>query len=311
VIVVSHLSKAYGEIQALEDVSFTIQRGEIVGLLGPNGAGKTTLMKILTGYLQPDEGTAIIADRDVLTRRHEVQALIGYLPENAPLYHELSVQGYLKLMADLRGIPPAEQTARISEAVYATGLETHLTRRIGELSKGYRQRVGLAQAILHRPQLLILDEPTVGLDPTQIIEIRNLIRQLARHSTILLSTHILPEVEQVCDRVIILMNGRVRADARLAELAATSSAVLVLQETTHGVEKALRGLDGIGEVRAERSADGFPAYRVFARQADGRDLTWSIYRLAQAQGWPVRELRRETRTLEAVFNELAGAPGLP
>jgi ABC-2 type transport system ATP-binding protein len=311
VIVVSHLSKAYGEIQALDDVSFTIQRGEIVGLLGPNGAGKTTLMKILTGYLQPDEGTATIADRDVLTRRHEVQALIGYLPENAPLYHELSVQGYLKLMADLRRIPPAEQTARISEAVYATGLETHLTRRIGELSKGYRQRVGLAQAILHRPQLLILDEPTVGLDPTQIVEIRHLIRQLARHSTILLSTHILPEVEQVCDRVIILMNGRVRADARLAELAATSSAVLVLQEATQGVDKALRGLDGIGEVRAERSADGFPAYRVFARQADGRDLTWAIYRLAQAQGWPVRELRRETRTLEAVFNELAGSPGLP
>jgi ABC-2 type transport system ATP-binding protein len=311
VIVVSHLSKAYGEIQALDDVSFTIQRGEIVGLLGPNGAGKTTLMKILTGYLQPDEGTATIADRDVLTRRHEVQALIGYLPENAPLYHELSVQGYLKLMADLRRIPPAEQTARISEAVYATGLETHLTRRIGELSKGYRQRVELAQAILHRPQLLILDEPTVGLDPTQIVEIRHLIRQLARHSTILLSTHILPEVEQVCDRVIILMNGRVRADARLAELAATSSAVLVLQEATQGVDKALRGLDGIGEVRAERSADGFPAYRVFARQADGRDLTWAIYRLAQAQGWPVRELRRETRTLEAVFNELAGSPGLP
>lgn len=305
-IAVSHLSKAYGDIQALDDVSFTIERGEIVGLLGPNGAGKTTLMKILTGYLQPDEGTATIAGRDVLTQRHQVQALIGYLPENAPLYHDLSVQGYLKLMADLRGIPPAEQTAHISEAVYATGLADHLTRRIGELSKGYRQRVGLAQAILHRPQLLILDEPTVGLDPTQIVEIRNLIRQLARRSTILLSTHILPEVEQVCDRVIILMNGRVRADARLADLAATSSALLVLQEAADGVEKALRGLDGIGEVRAERSADGFPAYRVFARGADGRDLTWAIYRLAQARGWPVRELRRETRTLEAVFNELAG-----
>ncbi len=309
-IVVSHLSKAYGEIQALDDVSFTIQRGEIVGLLGPNGAGKTTLMKILTGYLQPDEGTATIAGCDVLSQRHEVQALIGYLPENAPLYHELSVQGYLKLMADLRRIPPEEQRACISAAVYATGLETHLTRRIGELSKGYRQRVGLAQAILHRPRLLILDEPTVGLDPTQIIEIRNLIRQLAQHSTVLLSTHILPEVEQVCDRVIILMNGRVRADARLTELAATSSAVLVLQEATDGVAKALRELDGIGEVRAERSVDGFPAYRVFARQADGRDLTWAIYRLAQAQGWPVRELRRETRTLEAVFNELASSPGL-
>ncbi len=304
-IQVSHLSKAYGDIQALDDVSFAIEGGEIVGLLGPNGAGKTTLMKILTGFLQPDEGSAAVDGKDVLTQRQEVQALIGYLPENAPLYHDLSVQGYLRLMADLRQIPVADRPACISEAVYAAGLEDHLTRRIGELSKGYRQRVGLAQAILHRPQLLILDEPTVGLDPTQIIEIRHLIRRLARRSTILLSTHILPEVEQVCDRVIILMNGDVKADARLADLAAAASAVLVLQETTSGVEKALRGLDGIGEVRPERSADGFPAFRVVSRQQDSHDLTPAIYQLAHTRNWPLRELRRETRTLESVFNELA------
>ena len=183
------LSKSYGPIEALRDVSFEIAAGEIVGLLGPNGAGKTTMLKILTGYLQPDEGTVQIDGLDVLTHPREVQSRIGYLAENAPLYPELSVQSYLKMMADLRQIPRAEQPARISEAVYATGLAEsrgvggadQLARPIGQLSKGFRQRVGLAQAILHRPKLLILDEPTIGLDPTQIVETRRLIRRLADH----------------------------------------------------------------------------------------------------------------------------------
>ncbi len=313
-IEVSNLSKAYGPIQALDSVSFSIRQGEIVGLLGPNGAGKTTLMKILTGYLQADSGEARIDGLDVLTQRRQVQALIGYLPENAPLYHELSVQGYLKMMAELRQIPAADQSARISAAVRAAGLEERLTQPIGTLSKGFRQRVGLAQAILHRPQLLILDEPTVGLDPTQIVEIRHLIRRLASHSTILLSTHILPEVEQVCDRVIILMNGEVKADARLAELSAAASAVLVLQQAPAGAEKALRALPGAGSVQMERSPDGFPSYRITAGKSDGGpagsashgpDLAPAIYGLVRDQNWPLRELRRETRTLETVFNELA------
>ncbi len=307
-IEVSNLSKTYGPIQALDGVSFSIRQGEIVGLLGPNGAGKTTLMKILTGYLQADSGDAHIDGLDVLTQRRQVQALIGYLPENAPLYHELSVQSYLKMMADLREIPAANQPARISAAIRATGLEERLTQLIGTLSKGFRQRVGLAQAILHRPQLLILDEPTVGLDPTQIVEIRHLIRRLAQTSTILLSTHILPEVEQICDRVIILMNGEVKADARLSELSAASSAVLVLQQAPAGIDKTLRSLPGVGDIRAERSPDGFPAYRVSARTGDSAaDLTPALYDLARAHDWPLRELRRETRTLEAVFNDLAGA----
>ncbi|RMF01873.1 MAG: ATP-binding cassette domain-containing protein, partial [Chloroflexi bacterium] len=197
-IKVSNLSKSYGPVQALNGVSFEVAPGEIVGLLGPNGAGKSTTIKILTGYLQPDGGQVSVDGLDVLTHTRQVQAKIGYLPENAPLYPELSVQTYLRLMADLREIPRDEQTDRISEAVYATALQDHLTRPIGELSKGYRQRVGLAQAILHRPKLLILDEPTVGLDPTQIVEIRHLIKRLARHSTILFSSHILSEVEAVC-----------------------------------------------------------------------------------------------------------------
>lgn len=303
-IEVSKLSKSYGAIRALHEISFNIASGEIVGLLGPNGAGKTTLMKILTGRLQPDGGEARIQDMDVLTQRQEVQALIGYLPENAPVYNDLSVQGYLKMMAELRQIPAEEQLERIGEAVYATGLEDMLTRPISQLSKGYRQRVGIAQAILHQPQLLILDEPTVGLDPTQIIEIRNLIRRLAQHSTILLSTHILPEVEQVCDRVIILMHGEVRADARLAELATTANVVLVLQQAMPTVKAALEAMDDVGAVQEERSVDGYPAYRVAAKNG-AEELPSAVFALARQQDWPVRELRRDVRTLETVFNELA------
>ncbi len=302
---VENLTKFYGDVQALDDVSFDIDAGEIVGLLGPNGAGKTTVMKTLTGYLQPGGGTVHIDDLDILTHTREIQARIGYLPENAPLYPELSVQAYLKMIADLRLIPPEEQTARISEAVYATGLADHLTRPISQLSKGYRQRVGLAQAILHKPKLLILDEPTVGLDPTQIIEIRRLIRRLAQNSTILFSTHILPEVEALCDRVIILLHGQVRADARLSELAATNNAILVLQEGLPEVENELRTLEGVGDLESTKSTDGYPAYRILGRNET--DICPAIYDLARQKNWPLRELRRDVQTLETVFNQLATA----
>ncbi len=303
---VSDLTKAYGPIQALRGVGFHIDAGEIVGLLGPNGAGKTTIIKILTGYLQPDEGSVHINGLDVLEHTREVQAQIGYLPETAPLYPELSVQAYLKMMAELRRIPEGEQPARLSEAIYATGLEDHLTRPIGTLSKGYRQRVGLAQAILHKPRLLILDEPTVGLDPTQIVEIRHLIRRLAEHSTILFSTHILSEVEAVCDRAIILINGEVKADARLADLAVTANAILVLGEPRPDVARTLRSLEGVIGVESFRSVDGYPAYRVLGNpDIKGLDLCPVIYGVARDKDWPVRELRRDVRTLETVFNELA------
>jgi ABC-2 type transport system ATP-binding protein len=298
-----NLSKAYGAVQALDDVSFQVAAGEIVGLLGPNGAGKTTAIKILTGYLQPDEGSVTIDGLDVLTHTLEVQARIGYLPENAPLYPELSVQKYLLLIADLRQIPPADRSARISEAIHATSMAEYLTRPIGELSKGLRQRVGLAQAILHQPRLLILDEPTVGLDPTQIVEIRRLIKRLSKHSTILFSTHILPEVEAICDRAIILMNGQVRADARLSELEATSDAILVLQDKIKNIDSALRKLNGVRGIEALTTPDGFPAYRLLGTAK--ADLTPAVYNLAREQAWPLRELRRDVRTLETVFNQLA------
>jgi ABC-2 type transport system ATP-binding protein len=306
---VDGLTKSYGAVEALRGVSFHIKPGEIVGLLGPNGAGKTTIIKILTGYLHPDNGTVLVDDLDVLTHTREVQSRIGYLPENAPLYPELSVQSYLKMMADMRQIPPGEQRARLSEAVYATGLVDMLARPIGQLSKGFRQRVGLAQAILHKPKLLILDEPTVGLDPTQIVEIRRLIRRLAAHSTILFSTHILSEVEALCDRAIILMNGQVRADSRLAELEVTADAVLVLQAKSEGVDAALRRMPGVRGVEAVHTPDGFPAYRVLGK--DNADLCPGIYDLARSQSWPLRELHRDARSLESVFNQLATTEDRP
>jgi len=304
-IQVKNVSKSYGPVQALRDVSVHIAQGEIVGLLGPNGAGKTTLIKILTGYLQPDSGQAQVDGLDVLTHTQEVQSRIGYLAENAPLYGELSVQSYLKMMADLRRVPADEQRARLSEAVYATGLAEHLTRPIGQLSKGFRQRVGLAQAILHQPKLLILDEPTVGLDPTQIVEVRGLIRRLAQTSTVLFSSHIHSEVEALCQRAIILMNGQVKADARLADLEVTADAILVLGRTTNGAERALRTLSGVRGIEHGRTADGHPLYRVLGM--GDVDLCPAIYDLARGHDWPVRELRRDVRTLETVFNQLATA----
>jgi ABC-2 type transport system ATP-binding protein len=302
------LSKSYGPVRALRNVSFHVKPGEIIGLLGPNGAGKTTIMKILTGYLQPSSGTAAVDGLDVVDQALEVQRRIGYLPETAPLYPELSVQAYLRMMATLRHIPEPEQPARLSDAIRATGLQNHLTRPVGQLSKGYRQRVGLAQAIVHQPKLLILDEPTIGLDPTQIVEVRRLIRRLAQHSTVLLSTHILPEVEAICDGVIILMNGEVKADARLADLEESSSVILILQASVPQATGALRALPGVLSAETLSTADG-PGYRIQA--AEKVDLRPAVYDLARDQGWPVKELRRDVRTLEAVFNELASAQGRP
>jgi ABC-2 type transport system ATP-binding protein len=250
---------------------------------------------------------------DVVTHAREVQKRIGYLPENAPLYPELSVQAYLMMIAELRQIPAKDQPELLSGAVRATNLDGYLTRPIGQLSKGYRQRVGLAQAIVHNPKLLILDEPTIGLDPTQIVEVRHLIRRLAERSTILLSTHILSEVEAVCDRVLILINGELRADARLADLEASADVIVALGEERPKAYSELKALDGVQSVEPVTIPDGF-GYRVRARAgADQRsaDLRPAIYDLARVSDWPLKELHREVRTLEAVFNELAttGAGG--
>jgi ABC-2 type transport system ATP-binding protein len=309
---VTDVSKSYGAVQALDGVSFHVKAGEVIGLLGPNGAGKTTMIKILTGYLQPDGGQVTVDGLDVMEHTLEVQHRIGYLPENAPLYPEMSVQGYLGMMADLRQIPAEDRLLCLSDAIRATGLEDQLIRPIGELSKGYRQRVGLAQAILHRPKLLILDEPTVGLDPTQIVEVRHLIGRLARHSTVLLSTHILSEVEATCGRVIILLNGEVKADASLSDLAVTGYVVLVLAETSGDVSATLEALPQVRAVESVPVADG-REYRVRAKGGPagtaGVDLRPILYELARDRDWPLRELRRDVRTLETVFGELTHGQG--
>lgn len=298
---VQNIAKSYGSIRALHGVSFDIQPGEIVGLLGPNGAGKSTAIKIITGFLHPDEGLVEIEGKNVLRDLHAVQATIGYLSENTPLYPELSVQSYLTMMAELRAIPSADLVPLLSDAIYGTGLQDYLTRPIASLSKGLRQRVGLAQAILHKPRFLILDEPTVGLDPTQIVEIRALIKSLARESTILFSSHILSEVEAICDRVIIIINGELRADQSLSELSMSNDATLVLERDSDEIEAALESLEGIARVQPMRSADDYPAYRIVS----GADITPRVFAIAKDRNWPLRELRRDTVTLETFFNQLA------
>jgi len=304
---VEGLRKAYGRIEALRGVDFTVNEGEIVGLLGPNGAGKTTIIKILTGYLHPDNGTAIVDGLDVFKQPQAVQRRIGYLAENTPLYHTLSVQGYLRFMLNMRGVPESEHRALISEAIQAVGLEEHLARPIGHLSKGLRQRVGLAQAIVHKPKLLILDEPTIGLDPTQIIEVRALIQHLALRSTILFSSHILSEVEAICDRAIILINGLIKADARLDELAQTTGTIMVLSEPVKGAQQTLAAMEGVESVEVLSTPGAHSIYRMKAK----RDICPAVYDIARINNWPLRELRPETQTLEMVFSHLATAVDVP
>ena len=301
-ILVEGLTKSYGEIQALRGMEFQVDQGEIVGLLGPNGAGKSTAIKCLTGYLHPDEGSVHVDGINVLEDPIRAQACIGYLPENTPLYPEMSVQAYLQMIAELRSIPEHLYVNRLSDAIEATGLSERLTQPIGQLSKGLRQRVGLAQAILHRPQLLILDEPTIGLDPTQIVEIRNLIKDLSGTSTILFSSHILSEVEAVCDRVIVLVNGEVRVDARLDDIAKTSNATLIVEEQDRNIEKLLSELDGVQQVNCGLTNDGNYSYEIVGEAEV--DLCPSIYDLARKEQWSLRELRRDVRTLENIFSEL-------
>ncbi len=308
IIKVEGLTKHYGAVRALNGISFQVERGEIIGLLGPNGAGKTTTMKILTGYLQPTDGTAIVGGHDVVAAPTQAQAILGYLPENAPLYLDMAVQEYLLMIAALRGIPPEKQREHLADAIYSTSLQHHLTKPIGSLSKGYRQRVCLAQAILHRPQVLILDEPTNGLDPTQIVEIRGLIQRLAQNATVIVSTHILSEVEATCHRAIIIMDGQIRADAKLDQLRSTSAAVIAVDKAATNVEARLGKLDGIRSVQREPGGNGFVHYRVTG--AKEMELCPLIFDLAKQENWRLAELRPETRTLESVFRELAEKKGV-
>ncbi|MEZ4474592.1 MAG: ABC transporter ATP-binding protein [bacterium] len=300
-ISVQSLEKRYGTVRAVSDVSFEVARGEIVGLLGHNGAGKTTVMKIMTGFLEPTAGTVTVGGVDVRQDRIGVQRQIGYLPESAPLYPEMLVQEYLAMMAELRGIPADKRRAAISDAVRATGLEGWLTRPIHTLSKGYRQRTGLAGAILHKPEVLVLDEPTNGLDPVQIIEIRSLIRRLARDTTIILSTHILSEIEAVCSRVVILIDGHLAANNTLTELLSTDIVRLAVAAGTPRVAETLKGVAGVLEVRTADSAGGVDRYRV---KVKGPEAAPAIVKAAMGAGWAVSEVAPATPSLEQVFRDL-------
>lgn len=309
-IEVRDLRKNYGETQALRGVSLSIQRGEVVGLLGPNGAGKTTTMKILVGFLLPTSGTASVAGFDVQKHPLEVQQRIGYLPENAPLYHEMLVQEYLAFAADIHGMAPELRRERLEFVVQECGITGVLTRHIGHLSKGFRQRVGLAGAILHDPEILILDEPTTGLDPNQILEVRELIRRMGATKTVILSTHILSEVEATCSRALIIIDGVLRADGRLEELTHSHTEVVTLAAPSEEVGAALRGLAGVSCVRQAASTDGFTTWRL--ELEEGAEVGEAVGALAGRNGWRLRELRRDDKSLEQVFRELtlqaAGEP---
>jgi ABC-2 type transport system ATP-binding protein len=305
-IEIDGLCKRYGSVEALRGVSTSIARGEIVGLLGPNGAGKTTTMKILVGFLLPSSGSAHVAGFNVVEKPLEVQKRIGYLPENAPLYSDMLVHDYLRFMGEMRELDRETLRRRIACVADDCSIVGVLRRPISHLSKGYRQRVGLAGALLHDPDLLILDEPTTGLDPNQIVEIRELIRRMGSTKTIILSTHILPEVEASCDRAVILIDGTIRADGKLKELTRTRTQSVVLQSNDpDGTRSALAALSGVESVACETLEDGFRRYRL-ALDGDAGPGE-AIYDLARRHDWRLRELSRDDKTLEDLFRELTMA----
>jgi len=301
-IQVDHLTRTYGPHIAVDDLSFAIGAGEIVGLLGHNGAGKTTIMKMLTGFLEPTGGDIRINGLEMAGNRRAIQSLIGYLPENCPLYPEMTVAGYLEYQAVLHGVGADRMGPLLRETLEQTALTDKAGQQIATLSRGFRQRVGVAQAILHRPKILILDEPTNGLDPTQIQHMRGLIRDLARQSTLLISTHILQEVQAVCDRVIIIQSGRKVVDARLVELDA-GQRLLVTTDHQAGVDALLAGVEGVVMVEALPAEGGRCRYAVSGAVA-ASELAPAVAAALVGQGRPLYGLAPESRNLEKIFSEI-------
>jgi ABC-2 type transport system ATP-binding protein len=302
-IQVDHLTKRYGPVTAIQDVSFNVEKGQIVGFLGPNGAGKSTTMKILSCFMPASGGTARIAGFDVFTQSLEVRRRIGYLPENAPLYADLPVAAYLDFVASVKGVARSGRRARVADVMDRCFITDMQHRLIGTLSKGYRQRVGLAQALLGDPEVLILDEPTIGLDPKQIAEIRALIRSLAGQHTVILSTHILPEVSMVCDGVVIINRGRIVAQGTESELVEqvfpTARVELQVAGPIGDVLAALRALPMITRVEPVQSRDGATAFLVESPR--GLDVRPELVRLASESRWALQELHQVGMSLEEVF----------
>jgi ABC-2 type transport system ATP-binding protein len=298
------LTKYYGTVPAIEGVSFRVEQGEILGFLGPNGAGKTTTMRILTGFMPSSAGTAVVAGYDIGNDPLEVKRRVGYMPENVPLYTEMVVWRFLQYVAEIKGVPRDARKAEVDEAIERCGLEAVANRVIRNLSKGYRQRVGLAQALVGKPPVLILDEPTVGLDPAQIVEIRELIRRLASEHTVLLSTHILPEVAMLCQRVLIIHRGRVVAEDTMANLAGAAGVDLDIEGPAANIEQVLRQVPEVAEARHQSGR------HYFVRSHGQADPSAAVARAVVDAGFGLLSLRRRTRSLEDVFMEaIATEPG--
>ena len=296
-IEVNAISKYYGTQKALDEVSFSIKKGEIVGFLGPNGAGKSTLMKILTTYLASDEGTASVNGYDVVTQSKAVQLSIGYLPEHNPLYLDLYVREYLAFNADVYKVPKN----RIDEVISLTGLTGESHKKIGQLSKGYRQRVGLANALLHNPDVLILDEPTTGLDPNQLLEIRNVIRNVGKDKTVFLSTHIMQEVEAICDRVIIIADGKIVTDKKLDKLMATNEQQVI--EVAFDLAVAVDAIAGIPHLKSYVNTQGNTWELTFLSDTDMRP---TVFDFAYDNGLKTLQLNQKSKNLETLFREVTG-----
>lgn len=300
-IELEHLTRRYGDFTAVDDVSFRINRGEVVGLLGHNGAGKTTLMKMLTGFLEPTEGAIRIGDLEVGRDNRAIQARIGYLPENCPLWPEMTVIDFLDYQAALHDVPASRRGQLIAAAIRRTALKERAADTIETLSRGYRQRVGVAQAILHEPDIVILDEPTNGLDPTQILHMRDLIRELATSATVIISTHILQEVQAVCERVVVLRAGRKVMDARLDELQRGARLLVTLDQGEAVARPVLEGIEGVATVSLERAIDGHYCYALQAAEAAAPKVGAAV----QEAGLSLYGLCPERRDLETVYAEVS------
>lgn len=297
-IAASHITKLFGEQKALDDVSFNIEPGQIVGFLGPNGAGKSTMMKILTCFIPPTSGEAFVNGKNVMEHSLDVRKVVGYLPEQNPLYTEMYIKEYLEFVAGIFKIPSSSK--RIEEMIELTGLQVERRKKIGMLSKGYRQRVGLAQALIHNPQVLILDEPTSGLDPNQIVEIRNLVKEIGREKTVMLSTHIMQEVEAICDRVIIINKGKIVADestSRLHQLT-HSKEVLIVEFSKLVNDEKLKLVNGIESVEKIETN----TWKITS--AGKTDVRPSLFKLAVEEDATVLTLQKQSHSLEEVFREL-------
>ena len=305
-IEVENLTKYYGEFLAISNVSFTVSKGEIVGFLGPNGAGKTTTMRILTSFMPPTFGTARIAGYDVVTESLHARQQIGYLPETVPLYTDMTVRGYLSFMGTIRGMDSKKIKSRIGDVIQVCHLEDYYNSLISKLSKGFRQRVGIAQAILHEPEVLVLDEPTIGIDPIQIVETRQFIKDLGQEHTLILSTHILPEVSMICQRVVIIHEGEIVAEDTPENLATRLEGTERLHMEVRGpvkaVTKALRDVPGVQDVTYIEGDDGAVGYTIIGKR--GEEMRIDLAKAVIEQGWGLLSLEELTMSLEDIFLRL-------